>query len=178
MQEMQSRNISMKKIDASKIKKGGLEKIVVSIGVGKLRTQGQFEEKILSEITNGLALITGQKAAPRQAKKSIAGFKTRLGDIVGLQVTLRRKKMDDFLSRLINIVLPRVKDFKGVALHNIDGKGNLNIGFREQFVFPEINPEKSKVNFGLQVTLVPEKKNREKAIDFYKSIGVPLKRHG
>lgn len=153
-----------------------LSKIVVNVGVGKLRGQNaQFDEKALPELMNELALITGQRPAPRQAKKSIAGFKTRTGDVIGLQVTLRGKRMQDFFTRIVRIVLPRVKDFRGLDLKNIDHAGNLNIGFREQYVFPEINVEKSKVHFGLQVTIVPTTKNREQAIAFYRSAGVPLK---
>ncbi len=152
-----------------------LEKIVVNVGVGRLRQQAGFEDKILPAIEEEVAMITGQKPVRRQAKKSIAGFKIRAGDVVGLQVTLRGKRMEDFLKRVISFVLPRVKDFRGIDLKNIDGSGNLNIGFREQFVFPEIAAEKSKVNFGLQVTLVTLAKTRDEAIDFYRSIGVPLK---
>ncbi len=153
-----------------------LEKIVLSAGLGKLRNQPSFEDKVLPAIEEELAVITGQKPARRQAKKSIAGFKTRTGDIIGLQVTLRGKMMNDFLKRLINLVIPRVKDFRGIDLKNVDERGNLNVGFREQFVFPEISAEKSRINFGIQVTLVVSTKNREEAIDFYRSVGVPLKK--
>ncbi|MCL4403968.1 50S ribosomal protein L5 [Patescibacteria group bacterium] len=153
-----------------------IEKIVVNAGIGRLSGQAQFEEKILPAIMGDLSTITGQKPSTRPAKKSIASFKIREGQVVGLAVTLRRKKMADFLNRLVNLALPRVKDFRGLDLGNVDGQGNLNIGFREQTVFPEIDPEKAKVSFGLQVTLVPRAKNREKAIDLYRSLGVPLKR--
>ena len=151
-------------------------KIVVNVGLGKLRNLSAFEEKILPEVAKEVALITGQKPSPRPVRISIAGFKTRECDIVGLQVTLRGKRMEDFLARLINFTLPRVKDFRGLALGSIEHSGNLNIGFKEQFVFPEISAEKSKISFGLQVTVVTDLKNREKAIDFYRSIGVPLKK--
>ncbi|MBI4034122.1 MAG: 50S ribosomal protein L5 [Candidatus Brennerbacteria bacterium] len=153
-----------------------LEKIVVSAGLGRLRNQASFEDKVLPAVEEELALVTGQKPSRRPAKKSIAGFKTREGDVVGLQVTLRGKRMEDFLKRLVNLVMPRVKDFRGIDLKNVDGNGNLNVGFREQFVFPEILAEKSKVNFGLQVTFVVPGKNRDKAIDFYRSVGIPLKK--
>ncbi len=153
-----------------------LEKMVVNVGLGRLRNNPQFEEKILPEVMKEAALITGQKPALRKAKKSIAGFKTRTGDIIGLQVTLRGKRMANFLSRIVNIVFPRVKDFRGLDNKNIDGSGNLNVGFKEQFVFPEINTEQSKVNFGLQVTVVPKIRNRGKAIDLYRSLGLPLRK--
>ncbi|MDP3975125.1 MAG: 50S ribosomal protein L5 [Candidatus Jorgensenbacteria bacterium] len=157
-------------------KDNDLTKIVVNIGVGRARTMAQFEEKVLPAIQEELAAITGQKAAPRPTKKAVANFKTREGDIVGLQVTLRGARMREFLTKLVRIVLPRVKDFRGLERTNVDGHGNLNIGLREQYMFPEINPEKSKVSFGLQVTVVPRTRDRERAIAFYDSIGVPLKR--
>ncbi len=152
-----------------------LEKIVVGTGVGRLRNLSQFEDKVLPEIMKEFALITGQRPAARAAKQSIASFKTREGDIVGLQVTLRRGRMRDFLTRLVRVVLPRVKDFRGIDLKSVDERGNLNIGIREQFVFPEIDVEKSHVSFGLQVTVVPTVRDRARAIDLYRSLGVPLK---
>lgn len=163
-----------KKIQNLEIKK--LEKIVINIGLGKLRVNAQFDDKILPEVMKESALITGQKPALRKAKKSIAGFKTRTGDVIGLQITLRGKRMADFLKRVLNVVFPRVKDFRGLELKGVDGNGNLNIGFKEQFAFPEINMEQSKVNFGLQITIVPKIRNRVKAIDLYRSLGIPFKR--
>jgi len=153
-----------------------IEKIVVNVGLGKLHQTASFEDKVLPLIEEELSIVTGQKAARRQAKKSIAAFKTREGDIIGLQVTLRGRRMEDFFKRLTSLVLPRVKDFRGLDVKNVDENGNLNIGFREQFVFPEISPEKSRVNFGIQVTMVSLEKSRDKAIDFYRSAGVPLKK--
>ncbi|MDO8557382.1 MAG: 50S ribosomal protein L5 [Candidatus Jorgensenbacteria bacterium] len=153
-----------------------LEKIVVNVGLGRLKGQANFEEKVLPEIAKEIAVISGQKPANRVAKKSIAGFGTREGDIIGLQVTIRRSRMDDFLKKLVAVVIPRVKDFRGLELSNVDTNGNLNIGFHDQYVFPEINMEKSRIPFGLQVTCVPKVRNRVKAIDFYRSIRVPLKK--
>jgi len=152
-----------------------LEKIVVNAGVGRLRAQQQFEDKVLPAIKEELGFITGQAPAPRQAKQSIASFKIRSGDIVGLQITLRGKRMDDFFTKIIRIVLPRVKDFRGLPMSVVDEHGNLNMGFKEQYVFPEIDAEKSRVPFGLQVTMVPKFKNRERAIAFYRGLGVPLR---
>ncbi len=170
-----SLNLSMeKKVQNLEIKK--LEKIVVNIGLGKLRANAQFDDKILPEVMRESALITGQKPALRKAKKSIASFKTRTGDVIGLQITLRGKRMADFLKRSLNVVFPRVKDFRGLELKGVDGNGNLNVGFKEQFAFPEINIEQSKVNFGLQITIVPRIRNRAKAIDLYRSLGIPFKR--
>ena len=152
-----------------------LLKIVINCGIGKLRSQSQFDEKVLPEIEKEIATITGQKPAERVAKKSISTFKIREGEVVGLQVTLRKQRMNDFLTKVSSIVLPRVKDFRGLELSNVDHDGNLNFGFREQTVFPEINPERSRVTFGMQVTVVPRKKDREAAIALYRSLGVPLK---
>lgn len=153
-----------------------IEKIVINVGLGRLRQQANFEEKILPEVMKELAIATGQKPAPRPAKKSIAGFKTRTGDVIGLQVTLRGRKMEDFFSRLVNIVLPRVKDFKGLALSQVDQGGNLNIGLREQFVFPEIQADQSRVNFGVQITIVPKERSRSKATEVYRHLGIPFKK--
>lgn len=154
-----------------------LEKIVVNAGVGRASGQSpDFTQKILPHIIKDLSLITGQKPKICPARQSIAGFKLREGQIIGLQVTLRRRKMIDFLERLIKIVLPRVRDFSGLDLKSIDKNGTLNIGFREQFVFPEISPEESPISFSLGVNIVPKEKNREKAIQNYRQFGLPLKK--
>lgn len=152
-----------------------IEKIVVNVGVGRLRQHGQFEEKILPEIIQEVSMITGQKPITRPAKKAISGFKTRLGDVVGLKATLRGKRMFDFFARFVNVVLPRIKDFRGLDLKIIDSSGNLSVGIEDQLVFPEIDADKTKVDFGLEVTIVPKIKNRDKAIELYRQLGVPLK---
>lgn len=152
-----------------------LDKIVINVGIGRHSQMAQFDEKILPTLEKEVAVLSGQKPAERKAKKAISNFKSREGNVIGLQVTLRGVRMSDFFNRLISIVLPRVKDFRGLEMKNIDQGGALNIGFKEQYVFPEINPETSHVNFGVQVTMVPKKRNREAAIDFYKKKGVPLK---
>lgn len=153
-----------------------LKKIVINAGIGRLSQQPNFDEKILPGIMKELAMITGQKPSIVTAKKSIAGFKIRQGQNVGLKVTLRRRKMHDFLERLIRITFPRLRDFKGIDLKNIDANGNLNIGFKEQAVFPEINPETSKIDFGLETTIVSSAKNKEEAIELYRQLGIPLKK--
>lgn len=152
-----------------------IEKITVNIGVGRLRQQSQFEEKILPEIIKEISLITGQKPSPRPAQKSIAGFKVRAGETVGLKTTLRGKRAANFLNRLVNVVLPRVKDFRGLDLKKVDIAGNLSIGLDDYLVFPEIEADKSKIDFGLEITITPKIKNREKAIVLYKEKGIPLK---
>ncbi len=152
-----------------------LEKIVIDAGVGRASQQPNFEEKGLVQIMGDLAAVTGQKPQVRKAKKSIAGFKIREGQIVGLKVTLRRKKMVDFFERLVKIVLPRVRDFTGLDQKIIDAGGVLNIGFRDQQMFPEVSPEKSPLSFSMGITVVPRKKNRVKAIQKFLELGVPLK---
>ncbi len=153
-----------------------LEKVVINAGVGRASQQPNFEEKALAQITRDLAALAGQKPEVCRSRKSIAGFKIREGQIIGLKATLRKRKMLDFFERLITIVLPRVRDFSGIALSAIDEKGVLNIGFREQFVFPEINPEESPFTFSLGVNIVPRKRNRDAAIETYRRLGVPLKK--
>lgn len=152
----------------------GIEKIVVGTGIGKLRSQAQFEEKVIPEIVRELSAITGQRPAPRVARKAISNFKTRVGDTIGFQVTLRGARMRDFATKLVHVVLPRVKDFRGIALTHIDAHGSLNIGFREHAVFPEIDLERSRYAFGVQVTLVPKTRRREDAIALYRTLGVPF----
>ncbi|MDP3015066.1 MAG: 50S ribosomal protein L5 [bacterium] len=155
-----------------------IEKIVVGVGVGRLSQQPNFEEKILPELIKDLSLITGQKPAVCKAKKSIAGFKIRMGQIVGLKTVLRRGRMYDFLEKLIKMVFPRVRDFQGIDLKNMDAQGNLSVGLKEHTVFPEINPENSKVDFGLEISIVIKAKTKEEAIKLYRLLGIPLKKHG
>jgi large subunit ribosomal protein L5 len=159
-----------------KTTKAFLEKIVVNSGVGRMSQQPSFEDKVLPLVMKDLAIMSGQKPHIRKATKSIAGFKIREGQIVGERKTLRHDKMVDFFERLINIVLPRVRDFVGISLSNIDKGGVLNIGIKEHLVFPEINPEETTLIFPLQVTIVPRHKDREKAVAAYRSLGVPLKK--
>lgn len=153
-----------------------LEKVVVNVGVGRLSSQPHFGDKVLPEIMNELGLITGQKPMTRVSRKSIAGFKLRMGTVVGLKTTLRGKRMEDFLKRLIRIVLPRVKDFRGLDFKSLDSAGNLTIGFKEHLSFPEITADVSKVNFGLEVALVPKIRNKAKAVELYKTMGIPFKK--
>lgn len=152
-----------------------LEKIVVNVGVGRLSGQPNFD-KVLPELIQAVGLITGQKPATATAKKSIAGFKLRLGTVVGLKVTLRGHRMRDFLDKLVHVVFPRVKDFRGIDQKSVDRAGNLSTGFKEYVVFPEVLADIAKVNFSLEVTLVPRLKNREKAVELYKSLGIPFKK--
>ena len=153
-----------------------LEKIVIDAGVGRLAQTPNFEDKALAQVQRDLANMTGQASQLRRAKKSIAGFKLREGQIVGLRTTLRREKMVDFFERLITIVLPRVRDFNGLEHSAVDHGGTLNVGLRDQLVFPEISPEQSPVTFGMGISIVPKEKNRAKAFEEYKKLGVPMKK--
>jgi len=153
-----------------------MEKIAMNVGVGRLSQQPNFEDKILPEISKNLSLITGQKPAVCRAKKSISGFKIRAGQIVGLKTTLRRHRMTDFLNKLIKVIFPRVRDFRGLDLKSIDKKGNLTVGLKEQTVFPEINPETSKIDFGMEISIVSNAKTRSEAIKLYRNLGIPLKK--
>lgn len=160
----------------NELKNPKIEKVVVNVGVGKISQQQEFENKILPGIMNDLSLITGQKPVIRKSNKSIAGFKLRAGQTVGLKITLRRQKMRDFVERLVNIALPRVRDFQGISLKNIDKNGGLTIGMKEHIVFPEIDSDVSKFDFGLEISIVSSAKNKEEAINLYKSIGIPFKK--
>lgn len=157
---------------------GFIEKIVVGVGVGKMSHAGNFTDKILPQVTRDLATLTGQQPDTRTARLSIAGFKVRQGQVVGLRVTLRGRKMADFFGRLMNIALPRVRDFRGIDLASIDGGGVLNLGIKEHIVFPEINPENSPTIFSMGIAIVPRerKKSRESVAAAYRELGVPLKK--
>lgn len=157
------------------LRKPRLLKIVVNTGVGRMSQQSGFEDKILPNIIESFGLLTGQRPAPAKARKSIAGFKLREGQIVGLKATLRHQRMHDFLTRLVGIVLPRVRDFSGIDSKNVDQSGNLSFGLHDSLVFPEINPETAKVDFGLEVSIVSTASNRDEAVEFYRSLGIPLK---
>lgn len=147
-----------------------IEKAVINVGVGRFR-----EEKEREEILKYLALITGQKPSARPAKKAIASFKTRKGLVVGYQVTLRGKRMWDFISRLINAALPRTRDFRGIDPKSFDPRGNLTIGVKEHIVFPEIIGEDYRFLFGLEVTVATSAKNREEGMELLRRLGFPIK---
>ncbi|MDI6591654.1 MAG: 50S ribosomal protein L5 [Patescibacteria group bacterium] len=154
-----------------------IEKVVVNCGFGKLISGKTSEEqkKIYEAILEDLALITGQLPILTRAKKSISGFKIRKGLPVGAQVTLRGKRMYDFLERLIHIGLPRSRDFRGIDPKSLDKEGNLTIGIKEHIAFPEISPEKVKNIFGLEITVVTTAKNKEEGLELLKLLGFPIK---
>ena len=168
--------LQIKKMDRRDTIKNFLEKIVVNAGVGRLSGQPHFNDKLLPQILKDLAAITGQHPETSTARKSVAGFKVREGQIVGLKVTLRRSKMVDFFERLTRIVLPRVRDFSGLSLKNVDEAGILNIGIKEHAVFSEIDPEHSPLSISLGINIVPKGRKRDKAVNWYREMGVPLKK--
>lgn len=147
-----------------------IEKVVISTGTGKI----QDKQKI-KLIEDRLARITGQKAIARPAKKSIASFKLREGDVIGFQATLRGQRMNDFLFKLIHLALPQTRDFRGLKVDAIDEMGNYTIGIREHTIFPETADEEIKDVFGLSVTIVTTAKTRKEAEAFLRHIGLPLK---
>lgn len=148
-----------------------VSKVVISTGVGKVNK----DKKRMDLIVDRLARITGQAPAARGAKKSIANFKSRAGDIVGYQVTLRGARARAFLDKLIHIVFPRTKDFRGISPSAIDEMGNITIGVKEHTVFPETSDEDAKDVFGFAITIVTTAKNKNETESFLRHIGLPLR---
>lgn len=146
-------------------------KVIVSSGVGKISDK---HKRALIE--DRLAKITGQKAAPRAAKQSIASFKLRQGETVGYQVTLRGARMNAFLDRLIHLTLPQTRDFHGLKTDSIDDMGNYSLGIKEHTVFPETADEDIKDVFGLSITIVTSAKTKEEAEALLRHIGLPLQK--
>lgn len=149
-----------------------LEKMVVNIGTGSRRQNGKFLELAIKD----LALITGQKPSSRKSHKAIAGFKLRTGEVIGLSVTLRGKRMYDFMERLIHVVMPRIRDFRGLQLSGFDGQGNYSFGIREHTVFPEIDHERLSEFYGIGVTMVTTATSNEAAEALLRALGLPLKK--
>lgn len=148
-----------------------IKKVVINTGIGGVLK----DKKALEKIERDLSLLSGQKAIPRKAKKSIAGFKTREGMDVAYSVTLRGKRMYDFLDRFIAIALPSSKDFRGIDSKNIDKGGNLNVGIKEHNIFPEVQYESLKDIIGIQVTVVTTAGDKEKGVKLFKLMGFPIK---
>lgn len=148
-----------------------LEKIVINVGVGDA-TQNI---KILDVAKTELSLISGQWPAVRRAKKSISAFHVRKGQPIGCMVTLRRKRMYEFFDRLVNIVLPRVRDFRGVSPNSFDGHGNYTLGLKDQLVFPEIDYTKVERPRGMNITIVTTARNDKEAYALLKKLGMPFR---
>ncbi len=149
-----------------------LEKIVINSGVG----EAVENEKRLDTVSNNIAKITGQKPIITKSKKSISNFKIRDGMPIGCKVTLRKKKMYEFLDRLINLALPRTRDFQGVPDKSFDGRGNYTLGIKEHTIFPEINTEEVDNIHGMDVTFVTSAETDEEAYALLKEFGMPFQR--
>jgi large subunit ribosomal protein L5 len=151
-----------------------LDKVVINMSVGDAITNS----KVLDTAVAELQAISGQKPVVTKAKKSIAAFKLREGMNIGAKVTLRGERMYVFLDKLFNIVLPRIRDFRGLPRKSFDGRGNYNMGLREQIVFPEINFDKVDKMRGMDIVIVTTAKNDEEATEFLTAMGLPLQKAG
>lgn len=147
-----------------------LEKIVVNVGCGDARDNTKVLDSVVKEISS----ITGQKAVVTKAKKSVANFKVREGMPVGVKVTLRQEKMWEFLDRLFNIALPRVRDFHGISANSFDGRGNYALGLKEQLIFPEIDYDKIDKIRGMDIVFCTTAKTDEEARELLKLMGAPF----
>jgi large subunit ribosomal protein L5 len=157
---------------SSKMQAPKVEKIVLNIGVG----DAVSNSKLLDDAVAELALITGQKPVTTKAKKSIAGFKLREGMPIGCKVTLRGERMYEFLDKLVNISLPRVRDFRGVSNDSFDGRGNYTLGVKEQLIFPEINFDKVNKLRGMDIVFVTTANTDEEGHELLAQLGMPFKK--
>jgi large subunit ribosomal protein L5 len=148
-----------------------LDKIVINMGLG----EALANNKILESAVDQLGAITGQKPVVTRARKSIANFKLRQGQAIGAAVTLRNDRMYEFMDRLINVALPRVRDFKGVSSKAFDGKGNYTLGVREQIIFPEINYDQIEKVKGLNISFVTTARNDEQGLALLRHFGLPFR---
>ena len=149
-----------------------LKKIVINMGLG----EGAHDTKVIEDAINELSLIVGQRPAVTKAKKAIANFKIREGSPVGCKVTLRKDIMYEFLDRLISIVIPRIKDFRGLSTNSFDGRGNYAFGLIEQLVFPEINVDKVSLIKGMDIIMHTSAKTDNEARELLKMFGMPFRR--
>lgn len=147
-----------------------IEKVLVGVGVGKNRENAKYVEAVRKD----LAAITGQAPAPRLAKKSVAGFNMRQGNLVGFQVTLRGKRARDFVTRLIHVTLPRVRDFRGIPKSGFDRRGNISLGLKEQLPFPEVRPDQTDVVFGVRITITTTATTDAEGEALLRGLGFPL----
>ncbi len=147
-----------------------VQKIIVSTGVGSITDKNK-----LKLIPEKMALITGQKPSAQNAKKSIAQFKVREGQLAGFRSTLRGKKAESFLDKLIHIALPRTRDFRGLSTHSVDEMGNYSIGVKENTIFPETSNEEIRDIFGMTITIVTSSKTKEETLALLKHLGLPFK---
>lgn len=151
-----------------------IEKVVVNIGVGEALDNA----KALDAAVGDLVQITGQKPVIQKARKSIANFKLREGQAIGVKVTLRGERMWSFLDRLMNVALPRVRDFRGISANSFDGRGNYTLGLREQLVFPEIEYDKIDKIRGLEISIVTTARNDDESRQMLQLLGMPFRKEG
>lgn len=156
--------------DRNKFAAPRIERVIVNVGLGSRKDDKGYKEMV----GQSLAQITGQKPAPRTARKSIAGFKLREGQEIGASVTLRGRRMQDFFYRLVHIAMPRIRDFRGVSPQGFDGHGNFTIGIKEHTVFPEISFEDDSQAHPLGITVVTSTEDDQEAFDFLKRLGFPF----
>ncbi len=145
-------------------------KVTINVGAGRALKDAEFVGSAETTLTR----ISGQKPVRTKAKKSIAAFKIRQGSVIGLKVTLRRAKMYDFLEKLINVTLPRVRDFHGLSVKAVDATGNMSIGFKEHIAFPEIRSDEIESIHGLEVTISTNAKNKQEGLALFKQLGFPF----
>ena len=148
-----------------------LRKIILNMGVG----EGKEDSKIIDKALDDLSLISGQKAIKTRSKKAISGFKIRAGMPLGVKVTLRNKIMYEFLDRLVNIAIPRIRDFRGLNMKSFDGNGNFSMGIKEHVIFPEINFDKVDKIRGMDIIICTSAKNNNEALELLKSFNMPFK---
>ncbi len=148
-----------------------LDKIVINMGVG----EGASDDKFIEAALKDLETITGQKPVVTKARKSIAGFKLREGQTIGVKVTLRRENMYDFMEKLIKVALPRVRDFRGISNHSFDGHGNYTLGIKEQLIFPEIEYDNVLKIRGMDIVFVTTAKTNKEAESLLKGFGMPFR---
>ncbi len=155
-----------------------IEKVVINTGFGRViapKTKDE-QKKFTDYIIQNISQVCGQRPVLTSARTSISSFKLREGSIIGAKVTLRGKKMYDFVEKLVNIVLPRSRDFLGISLKAVDANGNLNVGIKEHIAFPEISPEKSPIIIGMEVTIVTNARSREKGLELFRLLDFPMKK--
>ena len=148
-----------------------LEKVIINMGIG----DGKEDTKLIDKALEDLSLISGQKAIKTKSKKAISGFKIRAGMPLGVKVTLRNKVMYEFLDRLVNIAIPRIRDFRGLNMKSFDGNGNFSMGIKEHVIFPEINFDKVEKIRGMDITICTTAKSNNEALELLKSFNMPFK---
>jgi large subunit ribosomal protein L5 len=151
-----------------------LQRIVINLGLGRLSDAGK-EIKVIEDAVHEVSIICGQKPVITRARKSIAGFKLREGVPIGCMVTLRGDRMYEFLDRLVNLALPRVRDFRGLSTDSFDGNGNYTFGIKEHIIFPEIDYSKVEKQKGMNVTMVTTAERDEEALELLKGLGMPFR---